>query len=190
MKHFIIFGPPGAGKGSQSVLLSEKYKLKHISTGDILREEIRKGSETGLKVKKILDSGTLVGDDIIIEIINGIISSSVDIPGFLYDGFPRTIQQSEALEGLLHKYGYKIDAVISLEVDEGVMIKRIKGRAIIEGRVDDAKEEIVHKRFQVYKEQTEPLIDIYKRKGIYYPFNGNCTIEENFSQICKFIDNH
>lgn len=188
MKNLIIFGPPGAGKGSQCVILAEKYNFRHISTGDILREEVKNGSELGLKVKTLMEKGLLVSDELIIEIIENVLVHSAQFNGFLYDGFPRTVKQSIALEVLLEKLGQKIDAVISLEADEDVIIRRIQGRAAIEGRDDDARTDVVKKRIEVYKEQTEPLIEVYQKKGIYHPINGNLTIEQNFEEICRFID--
>jgi adenylate kinase len=188
MKNFIIFGPPGAGKGSQCVILSKKYNFRHISTGDILREEVKRESELGLKVKSLMDKGELVSDTLIIKIIEGVLVNSTDVEGFLYDGFPRTVKQSQALEELLKKLGQKIDAVISLHADEDVIIKRIQGRAAVEGREDDARTDVVKKRLDVYREQTHPLVEIYKKKGIYHPINGNLTIEQNFAEICEFID--
>lgn len=188
MKNFIIFGPPGAGKGSQCVILSKKYNFRHISTGDILREEVKRESELGFKVKSLMDKGELVSDTLIIKIIEGVLVNSTDVEGFLYDGFPRTVKQSQALEELLKKLGQKIDAVISLHADEDVIIKRILGRAAIEGREDDARTDVVKKRLEVYREQTHPLIEIYKKKGIYHPINGNLTIEQNFAEICEYID--
>ena len=188
MKNLIIFGPPGAGKGSQCVILAKKYNYRHISTGDILREEVKNESELGLKVRSLMERGLLVSDQLIIEIIENILKHSEKYNGFLYDGFPRTVNQSHALEALLERLGQKIDAVISLEADEDVIIKRIQGRAAIEGREDDARTDVVRKRLEVYREQTEPLIGVYREKGIYHPINGNLTIDENFEEICRFID--
>lgn len=187
MKNFIIFGPPGAGKGSQCVLLSKEFNYKHISTGDILREEVRLGSELGIKVKELMDSGMLVSDGLIINIIENLLNQSKDYSGFLYDGFPRTVTQSTALEAMLEKKGMQIDAVISLHADEDVIIKRIQGRAALEGREDDARTDVVKKRLEAYKEHTEPLIGIYRAKGIYHGFDGNSTIDENFAEISSFI---
>lgn len=189
MKNYIIFGPPGAGKGSQAVILSKKYNLKHISTGDILREEIKNGTKLGLKVKTLLDEGVLVSDEVIMEIIESVIDHSVQYSGFLYDGFPRTLNQLLALDKMLERHSLEIDAVISLVVEEDVLIKRMLRRAEIEGRADDANIDVVKKRIETYRQQTEPLIEYFEKRGNYYEFQGNTTIEKNFIEICGLIDN-
>lgn len=189
MKNYIIFGPPGAGKGSQAVILAKKYNLKHISTGDILREEIKNGTKLGFKVKSLMDEGLLVSDDIIMEIIENLIDHSGQYTGFLYDGFPRTLNQLLALDKMLERHRLKIDAVISLIVEEDVLIKRMLRRAEIEGRADDANIDVVKKRIETYRQQTEPLIKYFEERGNYYPLEGNTTIEKNFEEICSIIDN-
>lgn len=188
MKNFIIFGPPGAGKGSQAVILAKKYNLKHISTGDILREEIKNGTKLGLKVKSLMDEGALVSDDIILEIIESVILNAKGYSGFLYDGFPRTVYQFSALDEFLQKIGQRVDAVISLVVKEEVIIRRMLRRAEIEGRADDADINVVKTRIETYREQTEPLIEIFQKRGHYYPLEGDTTIEQNFNEICTLID--
>ncbi|PKP06825.1 MAG: adenylate kinase [Bacteroidetes bacterium HGW-Bacteroidetes-5] len=188
MKNFIIFGPPGAGKGSQAVILAKKYNLKHISTGDILREEIKNGTKLGLKVKSLMDEGALVSDDIILEIIESVILNAKGYSGFLYDGFPRTVYQFSALDEFLQKIGQRVDAVISLVVKEDVLIRRMLRRAEIEGRADDADINVVKTRIETYREQTEPLIEIFQKRGNYYPLEGDTTIERNFNEICTLID--
>jgi adenylate kinase len=188
MKNFIIFGPPGAGKGSQAVILSKKYNLKHISTGDILREEIKNRTKLGLKVKSLMDQGALVSDEIILEIIESVILSTKGFSGFLYDGFPRTVYQFKVLNEFLQKIGYKIDAVISLVVKEEILIKRMLRRAEIEGRADDADIEVVKNRIATYREQTEPLVEIFEKRGNFYPLEGDTTIEHSFNEICTIID--
>lgn len=189
MKNFIIFGPPGAGKGSQAVILSKKYNLKHISTGDILRDEIKNRTKLGLKVKSLIDEGVLVSDHIILEIIESVIKHSKGYSGFLFDGFPRTENQFTQLKRMLEKLGHRVDAVISLVVEEEVLIKRMLSRAQIEGREDDANPIVVKKRIETYREQTEPLIDIFTKRGNYFTLTGNDTIENNFKKICNIIDN-
>jgi adenylate kinase len=188
MKNFIIFGPPGAGKGSQAVILAKKYNLKHISTGDILREEIKNGTKLGLKVKSLMDEGALVSDDIILEIIESVILNAKGYTGFLYDGFPRTVYQFSALDEFLQKIGQRVDAVISLVVKEEVIIRRMLRRAEIEGRADDADINVVKTRIETYREQTEPLIEIFQKRGNYYPLEGDTTIEQNFNEISALID--
>jgi len=190
MKYFIIFGPPGAGKGTQSVLLSKKYKLTHISTGDMLRKEIESNSELGIQVKKTIEDGKLIDDETILEIIGKIINDkSPEIKGYILDGYPRTLPQAISLDKILNEKGDKIEAVISLEVDENVIYERIARRAQIEGRKDDTDRSIIENRIAQYHKKTEPLIAYYKERGRYYPVKGNTTVEDGFERICSVIDN-
>jgi len=190
MKYYIIFGPPGAGKGTQSALLAGKYKLTHISTGDLLRKEIDSKSVLGLKVKAIIENGKFVDDATILEMINNVITSqSPDIKGYILDGYPRTIPQAEALDKILEERNQKVAAVISLEIDEEVIFQRIAHRARIEDRKDDMERATIENRIVQYHRKTEPLIAYYKERGKYYPVNGNKNVEENFNEICSIIDN-
>ena len=191
MKYYIIFGPPGVGKGTQSKLLSEKYNLKHISTGELLRKEIGKGSEAGKMLQSIIGKGELISDEAIFEILkNEIENTDSSYKGFILDGFPRTVNQAIALEELLNKLGNgKLNAVISLEADDEVIKQRIMKRATIEGRQDDASPEIVSNRIKTYHEQTSPLIMFYKEKQKYHPVEGTVTIEEAFKNITEVISN-
>ncbi len=189
MKYYIIFGPPGAGKGTQSYLLAEKFCLRHISTGELLRKEIEKKSELGLLAKSIIDKGCLIDDATVLEMIRKeIFANKPDVSGFILDGFPRTIEQAIALDKLLTSLGRKVDAVISLEIDDDVMIKRIQNRAKIEDRVDDMDFETIQNRIKTYHRKTEPLIKYYTEKGNYFPVNGESSIEEGFHDICKIIN--
>ncbi len=191
MKHYIIFGPPGAGKGTQSALLVENYKLKHISTGALLRNEINKGSDVGLIAKDLIERGKFVDDYIVLDIIRKeLINTSTEYGGFLFDGFPRTINQAEQFDKILEETDKgRVTAVISLEVNDNVIVDRIAKRAEIEGRKDDSSIETISRRIKTYHTKTEPLINYYKNKNCYYPIYGELGVEEIFKNICELIDN-
>lgn len=173
MKYFILFGPPGAGKGTQAVALVERYNLKHISTGELLRAEIAAGTELGLKAKSLIDAGALVPDEVVEGMIENVFNSNKDVNGFLLDGFPRTLKQAEALNAMLAKRGDELTACISLMIPDSLIYERIKHRAAIEGRADDANDEIINNRIATYHAKTEPLIEFYKNAGKYHEFNGD-----------------
>lgn len=172
MKYFILFGPPGAGKGTQAGAMVERYNLKHISTGDLLRGEIAAGTELGLKAKELIAAGSLVPDEVVEGMIEAKFDSIKDVDGFLLDGFPRTLPQAEALDAMLAKRGESVTAVLSLMISDDMIRQRIAHRAAIEGRADDAKEETIQNRIKTYHSQTEPLIDYYKNAGKYTEVNG------------------
>ena len=188
MLNIIIFGPPGAGKGTQSEHLKEKYNLTYISTGQVLRAEMAAGTEIGLKVKDIIEHGGLASDEIVTEIIEKFILSHADSNGFLFDGFPRTVKQAEILEDLFNKYNMKLDGVLSLEVPENLLIERMLERGKTSGRADDNIESI-HFRFVEYENKTKPVLHFYEDRNILHPINGVGTIEDIFEDLCKTIDN-
>jgi len=189
MKFYIIFGPPGAGKGTQSALLARKYSLLHISTGDMLRKEIEAGTELGVKVKQTIESGKLVEDETMLRLIKKTISEPKEgIKGFIFDGFPRTLPQAEALDKMLSERDNHISAVIYLDIDEDIMFKRIAYRARMEDRKDDMERSTIENRMVQYHTKTEPLIVYYSNKGILYRIKGDKSIEENFKEICSIID--
>lgn len=179
----IIFGPPGAGKGTQAEFIKEKYNVEHISTGNVLREAVKNETEVGLLAKSYMDKGELVPDEVVIEIINQKISSLGD-KGFMLDGFPRTIKQAEALDKVLDKQDLNLDTVVLLEVDDEEVVKRIMKRQKIEGRDDDS-EDVVRNRLKVYRDQTSPLRSYYSEKGLLEVVEGVGDITD----ISKRIDN-
>jgi len=187
MLNVVIFGPPGAGKGTQSKKIIEKYGLRHISTGDLLRNEIASGSELGIRIKAKINKGKLISDEIITDIlINEIDNLGKDIPGIIFDGFPRTLEQAEMLYNLLEERGMEVKVMLDLEVDEEELIKRLLYRAKIAGRSDDTID-VIKKRLKVYHKKTEPVIDFYKKKGKFRKIDGSGSIDEIFARIDKVL---
>ncbi len=183
MVNFLIFGPPGSGKGTQSVRLAEKFNLLHLSTGDMLRAEIAAGTELGKKMSVIMSKGELVPDEVVIEMIANKIDSSKGIAGFLFDGFPRTVAQTVSLEKMLNERGMKIDLMLVLDVEHDALVKRLIGRAELSGRPDDKDPAVIENRISVYKEKTEPIINYCEEKGIYQPVDGMGSIEDIFGRL-------
>ncbi len=188
MKYFILFGPPGAGKGTQAADMVAKYNLHHISTGALLRKEMQAGSELGLKAKSIIESGALVPDEVVQGMIENEFNTVSDVSGFLLDGFPRTVEQAKALDEILGKSGKSLTAVISIMIPDEMIRERIHHRAEIEGRADDAKESTIANRISTYHIQTEPLIEFYKNVGKYVEIDGTGTIEEVRDMIFSTMD--
>ncbi len=187
MLNIALFGPPGAGKGTQSKMLIEKYNLAYISTGDILRKEIAENTELGLQAKDIIKRGGLVPDEIIVQIIEERIKTNTEVNGFLFDGFPRTTVQAYILEGLLLKMNTKLDCMLSLEVPEDELKTRLLARAKTENRTDDT-EEVINVRLQEYKNKTAPVAQFYKEKEIYNPIEGMGDIQQIFNRLTSVID--
>jgi|SRR5690554_1418853 len=188
MLNLVLFGPPGAGKGTQSQKLIEKYQLVHLSTGDLLRNEIAAGSHLGLEAKKLMDEGQLVPDAVVIGMISNKLKDNADSKGFIFDGFPRTVAQAEALDTLLDNHQEKISLMIALEVDEQELERRLLLRGKDSGRVDDANPEIIRKRIMEYKSKTTPVANFYKEQGKLSTVKGVGTVEEIFAEISAVVD--
>jgi adenylate kinase len=169
MLNIVIFGAPGSGKGTHSARLVEEFKLDHISTGDVLRSEIKNGTELGKIAQGYIDNGQLIPDELMIGILASVYDSFKNSKGVIFDGFPRTIAQAEALKQMLEERGQKISAMIDIQVAEDILMARLLRRATLEGRADD-NEETIKKRFAVYHNQTAPLVEWFKGQGVYKEF--------------------
>ncbi len=187
MLNIALFGPPGAGKGTQSKLLQEKYQLTYLSTGEILRKEIAEKTELGMAAKKIIDRGELVSDELIFEIVGKRISKCLRNKGMLFDGFPRTVVQAEGLEKLLSQKGTSLTCMLSLEVPQEELIKRMLERSKLEGRSDDTPD-VINFRMQEYKNKTAPVACFYKSLGKYHTVDGFGTISEVFGRVTRLIE--
>ncbi len=188
MVNIVLFGPPGAGKGTQSEKLIAKYNFVHLSTGDLLRGEIAMGTELGLTAKKLMDAGILVPDEVVIGMIGKKVSDNPGAKGFIFDGFPRTTAQAEALDKLLESHQTSIHAMISLEVEKQELIKRLLSRGAVSGRADDANTDIIENRINEYNNKTYPLKDYYKKQNKLRSVHGIGSVEEIFAGICAEID--
>ena len=163
--NIVLFGPPGAGKGTQSKFLMERYGLDHLSTGDLLRAEIKAETPLGLQAQELMSAGELVPDHVVVGMIRNLLEESPDSKGFIFDGFPRTRAQAEALDGTLEKIGSDISLMLALEVEEEELVKRLLGRGATSGRPDDKSEEVVRKRIREYENKTAPLKAYYEEQG-------------------------
>ena len=190
MLNLVLFGPPGAGKGTQSQKLIDKYHLVHLSTGDMLRSEIAAGTELGLRAKTLMDQGILVPDEVVIGMIGGQLQRNQNAAGFIFDGFPRTVPQAEALDRLLAEHGTEISFMIALEVSEEELTKRLLNRGLTSGRPDDRDEDLIRKRVQEYVTKTAPVANYYGGQNKFYAISGIGTIEGIFDEICAIIDTH
>ena len=188
MFNLILFGPPGSGKGTQSEKIVEKFGLIHLSTGNLLRQEIADKTPLGLEAKNFMDKGQLVPDEVVIGMIDSCLEKHADAKGFLFDGFPRTVAQAEALDKLLVLKKTSISKVIALEVIEEELIKRLVKRGETSGRSDDTNEDVIRKRFAVYKNETEPVADHYKQLGKFEAVRGVGTIDEIFDAVSTLIE--
>ena len=184
MKNIVIFGAPGAGKGTQSDFIVANYGLTHISTGDLLRKEIADQTDLGLRIKSIMDSGQLVSDDIVIEMMDKAIAT--DTKGILFDGFPRTVAQAETLDQLLKKHGRELTCMVQLEVPKEELVRRLLERATIQGRADD-NEQTINNRLSEYNNKTLPVAEYYARQGKQVVIDGLGSIEEIAARIRQAI---
>ncbi len=188
MLNLILFGPPGSGKGTQATRLVEAYDVVHISTGDLFRLEMESGTELGRQANAFMSKGELVPDEVTIGILRNKMLAHREAEGFIFDGFPRTVPQAEALEQLLSMMDQQIDLLIMLEVPEEEIVKRILRRGINSSRPDDNDEEIVRTRFKVYLSKTAPIYNYYNEKGRAHKVPGVGTIDDIFHSICEVID--
>lgn len=190
MLNLVLFGPPGAGKGTQSQLLIDKYKLIHLSTGDLLRSEISNGTTLGIEAKKLMDDGQLVPDEVVIGMISNKLDENTDAQGFIFDGFPRTVEQAEALDQLLESKEESICCMIALIVEEAELEKRLLYRGQESGRPDDANAEVIRKRIVEYKSKTSPVANYYKEQGKLNSVQGVGSIQEIATSIDTVINTH
>ena len=188
MLNIVIFGAPGSGKGTQSERIVSKYGLNHISTGDVLRNEIKNGTELGKTAKGYIDQGQLIPDTLMIDILASVFDSFEDSKGVIFDGFPRTIPQAEALKIMLEERGQKISTMLELDVPEAELMERLIKRGKESGRADD-NEETIKKRLHVYHSQTAPLVDWYKNENLHSHIQGVGSMDDIFNSITKVIDN-
>lgn len=188
MINLVLFGPPGAGKGTQSEKIKEKYQLVHLSTGDLLRAQIAAGTTLGLKAKELMDKGILVPDEVVIGMIDDKIRENNRANGFIFDGFPRTEAQAKALDELMERNRMAISGMIALEVETEELVKRLLLRGQTSNRPDDKDERIIRQRVKEYHEKTTPVAAYYKAQGKFHPINGIGEIDEIFANICKILD--
>jgi adenylate kinase len=188
MFNLILFGPPGSGKGTQSEKLVEKYELVHLSTGNLLREEIANKTPLGLEAKSIMDKGQLVPDEVVIGMVDNYFDKHKEARGFLFDGFPRTVAQAVALDKLLELKKTEIAAVLALDVSEEELVKRLLNRGKTSGRSDDSDETVIRKRFNVYITETSPVADHYKKLKKFQNIKGEGTVDDIFNSLSDSID--
>jgi adenylate kinase len=188
MLNLVLFGPPGAGKGTQSEKLIAKYQLVHLSTGDILRGEIKNQTTLGLEAKKLMDAGILVPDEVVIGMIGNKLEENKNAKGFIFDGFPRTTAQAEALDKLLEGKNTSVTMMLALEVDNEELTKRLLLRGKDSGRADDSDESIIRNRINEYNNKTAPLKSYYTAQNKFHGVNGIGSIDDIFSALCSLID--
>ncbi len=186
MQNIVLFGPPGAGKGTQAENIIKKYQLVHLSTGDMLRNEMKNQTELGLKAKTLIDQGLLVPDEVVIGMIKNQINQNLQAKGFIFDGFPRTVAQAEALDKMLAELNLSIHSMVALEVPFNTLKQRLLQRAKELNRTDDT-EEIIEKRIQEYNSKTLPVADHYKKQNKFYSIDGVGTVQEVFERIERVL---
>lgn len=188
MLNIVLFGPPGAGKGTQSQLLLNHFNLIHLSTGDLLRAEIGAGTQLGLEAKKLMDQGLLVPDEVVIGMIESKLKSNAHAAGFIFDGFPRTVAQAEALDHLLVQHNTSIKLMLALDVSEDELVKRLLNRGKDSGRSDDQDESIIRNRIEEYNRKTATLADFYNQAGKFKKINGIGSVDEIFDALKEAIN--
>ncbi|WP_413666184.1 adenylate kinase [Mucilaginibacter sp. Mucisp86] len=190
MLNLVLFGPPGAGKGTQSKKLIEKYDLIHLSTGDLLRGEIAQGTELGLEAKKLMDDGKLVPDAVVIGMISNKLDANKDAKGFIFDGFPRTVAQAEALDKLLESKQSAISGMTALEVNDDELERRLLDRGKESGRADDANPEVIRKRIKEYNDKTAPVAGFYQNQNKFKNINGVGSVDDIFGALVDVIEEY
>ncbi len=188
MLNIILFGPPGAGKGTQSSRLIQKYGLVHLSTGDVFRYNIKNETELGLMAKRYIDQGKLVPDEVTNNMVKDFIQRNSNSNGFIFDGYPRTIAQGENLATVLREMNAQVTCMMALQVDEDELVNRLLERGKTSGRTDDQDESIIRNRFKVYNDETSPLADYYNKQGKYIAVHGMGSIDDIFRDLCTAID--
>ncbi len=188
MFNLVIFGPPGSGKGTQSEYIIKKYGLVHLSTGDLLRAEMSSGSELGNKIKKLIDRGELVSDELVQQMVKNFVLKNIDSKGFIFDGFPRTTAQAAWLDDMLAEISQCVTLMLALDVDENELRTRILERGKISGRADDQNVDIINNRIAVYHKQTQPVINFYTAQSKFVLVNGIGSLDDVFARICAAMD--
>lgn len=188
MKNIVLFGAPGAGKGTQAVKLVEKYGFNHISTGQVIRNEIAAQTPAGKQVEECIARGEFAPDDLVIAIVKNFMATHQDVEGSIFDGFPRNTYQAEQFDLLMNEWNSEVDVMLSFEVPEDELVKRLLLRGKDSGRADDANEEVIRNRIRIYNEQTAPVADYYAAQGKHIAIDGTGTIEEIFERLCKAVD--
>jgi adenylate kinase len=188
MLNVILFGPPGAGKGTQSAKLIEKYKLTHLSTGDVFRYNIKNETDLGVLAKSFIDKGALVPDEVTNNMVRDFVKRNLNEYGFIFDGYPRTIAQGEELAKMLEALNTEVSMMLALEVDEDELVRRLLERGKTSGRVDDQNEETIRTRFKVYKDETSPLAAFYSSKNKFVGVPGMGSVDEIFEGLCNAIE--
>lgn len=190
MLNIVLFGPPGAGKGTQADKLVAKYGLLHVSTGEIIRDELKRGTPLGKKAEDQMKGGGLASDDLVISIIETFLAENSDVKGTIFDGFPRTTPQAEAFDSMLRTREMSVDMMLSLDVADDELIHRLMERGKVSGRADDADINVIKNRIDVYKKQTAVVEDFYAAQGKLYKVNGVGSIDDIFDRLCEVIDKH
>ncbi|MCB9425582.1 MAG: adenylate kinase [Flavobacteriales bacterium] len=188
MVNIVLFGKPGSGKGTQAEFLKEKYNLTHISTGDVFRYNLKNNTALGQLAKTYIDKGDLVPDEVTIKMLQDEVEKNASTEGFLFDGFPRTLAQADALDSFLSTKNWEVTGTVALEADDEVLVKRLLERGKTSGRADDQDEDLIRNRYVEYNEKTAPLMDYYKKQNKFYPVNGIGTIEEITMRLSLVLD--
>lgn len=190
MINIVLFGAPGCGKGTQAQRLKEHYGIDHVSTGEVIRDEIRRGTELGRSMESYIKEGKLAPDSIVIGMIANYVAEHLDAKGCIFDGFPRTTVQAEEFDKILAKHGLKVDIMVDIHVPEEELVRRILLRGKDSGRADDASEDVIRNRIKVYREQTEVVGAYYARQNKYFEVDGVGSMDEVFDRICRVVDAH